>query len=326
MKKIIKQFFAKKASKEDIQKVFDWFFDDQAGQRVFDDLNDDAFEKPDKTWEGKQNFQRIRRTINEPPARNTKEQRSMDISFWAKVAASVVILIGAAMAFHQMTAHFEKPEIARVEQVTKATVAGQKLTVFLPDGSKVMLHASTSITYNKTFDQDSTRSIQMSGEAFFDVAHNPDKPFIVEANGVFTKALGTSFNVFAREKIPTKIALVTGKVEVAHQENTPLVLNSGEQAVASTKGKILKKTFDIEEVIAWKNGTLIFSETPFPEAVGQLELWYGVTIDIKNQPGVTSGYSGVYTNKSLEEVLEGMAFVYDFDFEINEKDAVIIFN
>ncbi|MEX2592912.1 MAG: DUF4974 domain-containing protein, partial [Anditalea sp.] len=144
--------------------------------------------------------------------------------------------------------------------------------------------------------------------------------------GVTTTVLGTSFNVQAltpNEEVA--ISVVSGKVKVA-LEDTPqqmVYLLPGEQALYLSEGPfIAKKEFDYSEVLSWKDGTLYFKNAQFPDMVIMLERWYGVEIEVQRQ-GIEDGFSGAYTHKSLEKVLEGMSFVLGFDYEINDRIITI---
>jgi ferric-dicitrate binding protein FerR (iron transport regulator) len=143
---------------------------------------------------------------------------------------------------------------------------------------------------------------------------------------VETTVLGTSFNVHAYnvEEMVT-VSVVTGKVEVRQrQQPTPSVeLVPDEQAVYSAKESTLRKSvFDHQQVLSWKKGTLYFKNASFKEVVATLERWYGVEIEVKREE-IEDGFSGTYTNRSLESVLDGVGFVLNFDYEIQGRKVTI---
>ena len=137
------------------------------------------------------------------------------VRIWIGVAASLALFIFAYTYFFTM-------ELSRssepIELVTKTTSKGQKATITLPDGSVLKLNSESSITYPKQFNKN-VREVSLNGEAFFEVAGNPKKPFIVSSEGLRTKVLGTSFNINAyKDFSEIAVTVVTGRVEVSGKD------------------------------------------------------------------------------------------------------------
>jgi ferric-dicitrate binding protein FerR (iron transport regulator) len=322
MKKRVKRFFTGKASGEDIEKVFDWFFDEEAGQRITGFLKKQAPPAAQKELDLHTSFQSIKSAIAKDD-HSPATSRSIGTAL-LKIAATLLLIVGAAFILHHFVLSTPGRTVAEVEQIIKSTEPGQKLTVFLADGSKAILNSASSIEYKATFQQDSIRLIRLTGEAFFDVAHDQSKPFIVEASGVSTTALGTSFNVLARHEDQVEVSLVTGKVAVSGASGR-LLLEAGERARYAS-GVLAKDSFDADRVIAWKEGTLIFQQASLQSVLRDLEMWYGVRIAVSSQPANASTYTGVFSNRSLKEVLDGMAYVYGFDYDMENKNVTIVFH
>ncbi|MDD7884924.1 FecR family protein [Flavivirga sp. 57AJ16] len=185
------------------------------------------------------------------------------------------------------------------------TARGDKKEVYLPDGSKIVLNADSELTYPKEFN-DSIREVTLVGEAFFDIKRDENKPFIVNTNSIKIRVLGTSFNVKSYAK-DTKVetTLVTGKVELIKDEETPIVLAPSQKAVFHKK----ENKLEIEEVksldvVAWKDGTLIFNKTPLREVVIDLERKYNIEININSLKLLNYEYTGTFDNLSIHEVLK----------------------
>ncbi|MEP0712276.1 MAG: FecR domain-containing protein [Algoriphagus sp.] len=214
-----------------------------------------------------------------------------------------------------------------INWLTYSTNPGVKSTITLSDGSKVTLNAGTTISYVQNFAGES-REIFLEGEAFFEVAHDTIKPFIVHTEDIVTKALGTSFNIKANKSEKIAISLVTGKVEVKSQEVLEFqdYLTPGEQVNTFAKGNSWEKgSFDKERVTAWMNQTIIFDETPLPEAIKILENWFGVTITVNHFKDQNLTLSGKFKNETLANILEGLSYTARFTYEINGNKIQINF-
>lgn len=251
-----------------------------------------------------------------------------------KVAAAVALLMGAFFVLSEMQ---DKPveefKLATANHFVRTTPMGQKSTVYLPDGSQVMMNAGSSINYHEDV-ENGTRKLALQGEAFFDIKKDSLRPFTVTTENINTTVLGTSFNIRAyKEEVHIDVALVTGKVALANSDQpmeanillTPNDVVSYNKAENSTS----KQTFNPDKVLAWTEKTLYFEDVNFKELTTVLERWYGVKFIV--EPSVQKDkeflerkdYKGKYINKSLDTVLKAVGFSYGFDYEINNKTVRI---
>lgn len=213
-----------------------------------------------------------------------------------------------------------------VAMVEKATKKGERLNFRLPDGSVVWLNGNSSIRYPENF-VGKERPVELNGEAFFEVAHNPEKPFRVTSSDLVTTALGTSFNINNIGDNKVSIALVTGKVEVKNlADDGRNLLKPGQELVFSSKSR---KTnigeFDTKNIIGWKEGVLVFNENNFEEVIDALENWYGVEVSIEGKPTRKWLLSIEFDNASLERVLSRISYIEKFKYEINDENITIKF-
>lgn len=203
---------------------------------------------------------------------------------------------------------------------------GTKTVVSLHDGSKVTLNSGSSIRYYKNFEGE-RREVLLVGEALFEVASDTSKPFVVNAAGMETKALGTIFNVKAFEGRTAQVSLLEGSVEVTGEAGSdPIVLHPGE-AVRNRPGQngLRKGKFETEEVMAWTNKTLYFKNTPVRDVVEELENWYGVNIAFANNPPANLKITGKYYDQTLRNVLEGLSYAANFEYEMKEDKISLKF-
>ncbi|HSI74674.1 MAG TPA: FecR domain-containing protein [Lunatimonas sp.] len=220
----------------------------------------------------------------------------------------------------------EEQPLADVEEIYiyKTTERGQKMQLTLADGTKVWLNSSSEVTFPDKF-RNENRLISLRGEAYFEVVRDSLRPFMVQTDDLVTTVLGTSFNVNTKESGKTKIALLSGKVEVS-SSHSHISLAPGEMLSYDNVSTSFKVSgFDASQVLGWKDGVLRFQRASLREVKEGLEEWYGVEINLKNEKGVNWQFSGEYPQQMLEEVLESMSYIKEFDYQINEKTVTLIF-
>ncbi len=170
---------------------------------------------------------------------------------------------------------------------TLYTPRGGEYQLTLPDGTKVWLNAETILKYPVSFNGD-TRSVSLNGEAYFEVALNKQKPFIVNINDkAKVKVLGTRFNINAYENEETiKTTLIEGSVQVSTfgQIQSPVsqTLSPGEQAAITNKGTLNVQTVETYRYIAWKEGYFAYKEATLDEILKQLSRWYQFEYQFEN--------------------------------------------
>lgn len=159
---------------------------------------------------------------------------------------------------------------------TIATPNGRQFQLMLADGSKVWLNAASSIRFPTAF-IGKTRNVEVTGEAYFEVAKNPSMPFKVKANGTEVEVLGTHFNINAYDNL-TKTTLLEGsvRIQVGSSKN---MLKPGQQAQTTGDGNIrIQNNVDLEQVVAWKNGRFQFEDASIQFIMAQIARWYDVDV------------------------------------------------
>ncbi len=273
-------------------------------------------------------FQKISRELGlKYPAQHQvyRPQVSSWFKYWRSIAASIILLIIIGSSYF-MIPEEEKVIVEVNKTIIKSTRSGGKMLVTLPDGSVVKLNSESYIEYPEKFTKQ--RQVKLVGEAFFEVSRDTLRPFIISTGDIQVKVLGTSFNVkaFPFEE-SMSVAVASGKVLVekknkVNEEQVSTLLPTEMVSVDHKTGKFQKSHFD-PDLLAWRDGVLVFKKASFPEIVEQLERWYGVDIIVKKSTRITDGFTGRYENVPLEVILEGMSFASDFNFQIN-GDTVII--
>lgn len=167
---------------------------------------------------------------------------------------------------------------------TIQTTNGEMITLTLADGTEVKLNSNSKLTYPHQF-RGKERIIHLSGEAFFKVKHDSNRPFIVDAGGILTKDLGTSFNIKAYSCQDCKVTLVEGKVAVLtkEQDAKPVILSPGQQFSMIPDAPAKIKSVDTEETTAWADGVLYYHDQTLEHIIADLSAHYHLTTDFRNQ-------------------------------------------
>lgn len=243
---------------------------------------------------------------------------------WYKVAA-VFILVAVSSIFVYFLKDYSPEMVLRSYE----TSGRQKSTITLSDGSTIQLNSKSKLVYPEKF-EGNVREVTLEGEAFFDVAHNDNMPFLVKSGAVITRVLGTSFNVRAYpEDNEIKVAVATGKVSVIKNSRDekvwdPLFLTPNEVAnYDPSSGRLVKEAHDISELIAWKDGMLLFNDKNFFEVAKILERWYDIKVIIGNPKLKSCSFRGKFKNPSLQKVLDALKFAYKIDYELTDDGVVI---
>jgi len=222
---------------------------------------------------------------------------------------------------------YDMPQMAENNSATVLfntieTPKGGKYQIILPDGSKVWLNSVSSLRFPAIF-KGKERNVELTGEAFFEVAKNIDKPFIVKTNDMNVFVTGTQFNVMAySDENYSATTLVEGSVHVSNL-NSKLVLMPGEQVVSNVGSKLSKSIADVEQNIAWKNGLFQFNDTDMRTVMNQISRWYDVSIEYKG--AVPEKHFGGYISRDskLSQVLK-MLELSGVKFKIEEKKIIVL--
>lgn len=202
------------------------------------------------------------------------------------------------------------------------TPKGTSYSLELPDGSTVQLNSGSSLKLKSDFNKQ-TREVSLSGEAYFDVAHNKNKPFKVKTKDYQIQVLGTQFNVKSYPQLTqTKTSLVNGSVEV-NTAAKALKLVPGEQARAGKSIQLTKGKANFREDLAWRDGYFRFNNASIEDIMSDISTWYNIT-DIRYELNTDERFTGsIVRSRSLEEVLTAMEKIADLKFDMKEGRVIV---
>ncbi|MRG44608.1 DUF4974 domain-containing protein [Chitinophaga sp. SYP-B3965] len=213
-----------------------------------------------------------------------------------------------------------------MEYNTITTSKGRQFQVMLPDGSKVWLNAASVLRFPVAF-EGKEREVELSGEAYFEVAKNAEQPFKLKVPGkVDIEVLGTAFNVkaYTNEK-NSYTTLVTGSVRISHTNKTGngIVLKPGDQLQAGDAGMEVTRNANVEKAIAWKNGLFNFEGVGLREMMRQLERWYNLEVVYEGNVPEVLFFGEMSRKLKLSDVLTGLERS-DVHFRLEEGRRLVV--
>ncbi len=216
-------------------------------------------------------------------------------------------------------------DISEVKFNTLIIPRGGEYKITLSDGTKVHLNADSKLTYPVKF-TGATREVELSGEGFFEIAKDAKHPFYVNTNRIKIKQYGTAFNVYSRNDIEVKVALVHGSVSVLTEDNKNEYKLKPSQLAKynSLSNQVNIETIDIEPYVAWHSGKFIFNDKALLEIMQTLSLWYDVDFSFQNPNIQEYKFTGNLSRSApIETILKSIEFATDAHFTIKNNRVTI---
>jgi transmembrane sensor len=243
-----------------------------------------------------------------------KHRKSLFYNKWMAAAALVVLLISTVQLYY----YFSKPSDIVV------TAQAKNINQLLPDGSVVTLHAGSQISFPEKFESN-TRNVELKGEAYFKVAHDKTKPFIVASDDARVKVLGTEFNVNTKTSTGSmEVVLTTGKVSVYYAakplENV-LLLPGQKAELMVGKQQISKSDNTDPNYMAWKTRVLVFDNETLAQVINTLQNVYQTPVKLSDPALSDCRVTASFNNQTLESVLEVLKIT--LNLQLNSRGKVI---
>lgn len=337
IEKILNGYFRGEANADEIKRLLNWLGELPEHRKQYDILQDFwkssslKIEVADKEYSYKRILTKIKADTAEG-GQERPQRRRIPYLHGYRIAAAVAVLFIALVTLYFLNNGQPAKEVAQPVGgsvlLVSGNKAGEKSRLILSDGSIVWLNSESELSYPDKF-TGAEREVILKGEAFFEVAKDPGRPFVVKSGTISTTALGTTFNVSSfAEDDNIVISLVTGKVKVSVNGGETYFLEPGYQMNYNrNENTASKSNFNISNVISWKDGILIFSRENFQNVKRKLERWFAVDIVTHGQPPADFVITGQFNrNESLETVLENMRYGRHFNYMIVGKEVTIDFN
>jgi len=316
---LLNRYFAGEASGEDILALIEWLKADAGNKQQFDDYNKvwQQLEKAkiESSIDIEEEWLKIHSRINSGveeetkvkelyPDTKTNRKRFMRI---VKIAAIIVWLaLSTFLIIHYVNSSKEQVLTANTEMIQK----------ILPDGTDITLGSGSTIVYPDKFKGDK-RKIKLKGEAYFNIKHDAEQPFVVMVGDVRIEDIGTSFYVNTNiGNNNVEVVLTSGKVAVYYKDKPEekTILEPGEKVVVSlTDTKITKSQNDDKNYIAWKTQKLIFADDPLEKVIPVLNKVYRSEIKLKTKSIAECRITATFDKQSLDAVLNVLKATLDLD-------------
>jgi len=325
--KIIFKYLMKDCSKDEYSIINEWLEIDPKNQQWLFDLealwNETKFSDYSAPEYIQSQFEKTLIMINQPKIRHLKRPLFTTIQKYAAVFA-LCLIVGTSIFLLNETLLTKSSK--RLSLITETVSSkGDVKEIILPDKSKVWLNSGSTLSYSEDFNG-TQRRVKLTGEAYFQVAHDSTKPFRVETSQFTVKVLGTSFNVHSDSK-KTEATLVEGKVVIEDKdEREILVLTPGqkvETSMASGRLQVMNVNTDLNT--AWIHGYIAFENATITEIIRKLEDIYSQKIEILPATNIERTYTGsVLKEKNVEQVLKSLQNTIPFDYKYDGKTIMVL--
>lgn len=327
-KELLIKFLNNQCTKDELKEVVSWIKSDSLNQRSIDWGVQEW-----KNFEIKDNIpsdnefsallDKVHHKINISKKKNSKTKIAQIVT-WVTKAAAVLLLPVLAFLFYTLSEKSSgtvSTAKLSIDSLEIAAPIGSQTAIQLSDGSEVFLNHGSKLQYPYRF-TGNTREVVLVGEGYFNIAHNPERPFIVKTKNLNVKAIGTSFNVLAYpgESI-VSTTLVEGKISVERVAADNKIISLGSMVPGQhvdldiETGKISSYRGDIEKYISWKDGKLIFEDESIVNIARRLSRWYNVEIEFADEIAKEYTYTATFTEETLFQILDLLALATPIDYK-----------
>ncbi|MFH5885409.1 FecR domain-containing protein [Halalkalibaculum sp. DA3122] len=302
-----------------------------AWRKLANKIKESSREKTDKPANDDQRSEKkyvFQHSASRRTAASTKNKNYL--KYFVRAAAVMLIALVGIYFFINPGALSTSDASKNVSMKEVVTKRAHEAELSFSDGTKVVLNAESKIRFPEQF-QANTRKVFLEGEAYFEVAHLPDSPFIVQTNGAEVTVLGTQFNVKARpEESQISVAVADGKVSLASKSSSEetigeeVILGANQMSVIkSGAAPIEPASVNIEKHLAWLRGDFAFDEEPFVNVLKEWERRFDVNFIVEDASLKSVKFSGEFRRESLNEMLQLTSQSLNFNYE-RQNNTIII--
>ena len=269
-------------------------------------------------------FEQVERKIN---VKKRSEQHKLIIRRFMQMAAAILLVMATyyTLEFVSTKPDEVKPAITKATIIESRSAYGEQANLKLSDGTQVKLNAGTELSYPTDFSP-VRRELTLHGQAFFEVARDTSRPFVINTGNLQVTVLGTIFDVksFSEDNL-SLVTVLKGKVKVRIKStDNVIVLTPNEQIIFDSRNNSYKKqVIDAKKSIAWINRILRFDRTPLIDVFKQMERWYNVKIIVPDSLNLNCTVSGQHKNEGLRSVLEALQYSHGLKFQYINGNVLI---
>ena len=329
---IINKYFRNQVTPEESEKVLEWF-ETPEGQKYLKERMEMDFrlmEKGElKPFVPELDSVRLYESIN---SRIQVRRQSFDykrktdwLSPVLKAAAIIAVILTSSILYTTQTVTISD-ENTEAEPVVFQTDTVQQSIITLRDGSVVRLNHDSELVVSENY-LDGTREVLLNGEAYFEIEHDAEQPFIIHSNQSSVEVLGTAFNVRSHKNSDNvQVAVVDGKVSFANktveEKRLSVVLSKGQYGYLDLKQHtIAVDNIAVENYLSWKSGRLVFEELSLFQVCTQLYRLYQVECNYENKEIKNLQFTANFSNDSIEKTLSVISLTLKLDYRKSENQV-----
>jgi transmembrane sensor len=343
-KGLLEKYCSNRCTEEELSSVLEWFEKSARtpeGKTLLFKIWDELPEKEsnlqidfdfilDKIHH-KVNLDLSKKLLNESGENLVKyKRRKHFIMVLTKIAAILMLPVfsfGLYMSFKYQSAKHDQPSVNQAyNEVFSSVDAITKVS--LPDGSNVWLNHSSTLKYPGKFQGDS-RIVELNGEGYFEVAHNPKIPFIVKVGEIQVLARGTTFNILAypnEDKIETSLingSVVLQMVKADKDVVQLLEMKPSDQAIyRKSDKKVIARSIEDDRYYSWKDGKLMFKNESLKEVAKKLGRWFNVDIQVADSELLDLTYTATFIHETLTQVMEFLEQATPISYSISNPEEI----
>ena len=314
---LIEKYYAGETTHEEEQQINKWLEENQAPEFDGERSQFKYFQKARNATIPQDFLEKFEKAIL-----NSQSERKNPLKWAIGIAASIILLISIYFLANLTNPSTEIQQLSLANNVTEVP-----LEITLEDGTKLWLNKESSLQYPEAFDRD-RRWVTLSGEAYFQVSPDPQRPFVIQTESSNTEVIGTSFNIRNYHHEPVvEVWVESGKVafsSVKDQLQEKVFINSGEMVSFDKRANsISKRKIGNQNHLAWKTGKLVFQDVPLDEVFDVLSENFNIRFLVKNDALLNCHFIGTFDNEKLEDILQLISFSMNITFDMNNEGYVI---
>ena len=319
---LLHRLIAGTTTEEENRQLMEWFRQCASKEEFFMLFETAWKESPDEMPRDVQErmYRRLSRELDEKKTKTILLRSRFSWKVWPQIAVACIIIV-LGLVNYRMN---DKQKQLSTQNFTVLAEKGQRAFITLPDSTKVWLNSDTKISYPADYGL-KERNVTLVGEAYFEVAKNPDKRFIVEAKGMQVEALGTSYNVNAYQNDNKIIAsLFSGSVRVSYDRHVAIL-----KPHESVKVDLLNRSFSrykdesMQNIALWRKNEITFDGESLEEITHIMSRLYNTTICIEDESLKKVCYIGTIRNNNLENFIDIINLTTPVVYE-NKGDTVFL--
>lgn len=353
---LLARYVAGECSEQERARVHFWMREDPALAKRVERIRQiwEAADAPSSRWDAGAAWEKVQRGIHRNrealnreasasreavsrgrrprPVRHSRERRRRSRSVQGRLLRVTMVVFAVALVVFLASILQEgaPSDPSAFDGKDFATKRGQQATARLADGTEIHLNVESRLVLSEGFTSNQQREVYLEGEAYFDVARDTERPFIVHTEDAAVRVLGTAFDVQAYvEEEAMRVAVVEG--EVALRPTDPVGPDTVAKLQPRTLGTVagrrlepVRRDMDVSGAFAWREGRLVFENAPFEEVVRKLERWYDLQIETRVPARAVVELNATFEEEPLSEVLHNIAVALNLKYE-RERGAVTFY-